>query len=620
MLWDNPFIQNVIDRFMVTFYISLVYGFIGAVGGVLCGILLICALKFRKRDIAKHKLVGLYFLYNLTSILIVHAALKLADLQLGLGLGKLIAIERYQDTIPILILVLLVVGIWGFIIIRLISISSLFDKLLVTWKRIMIMWGGLTVIAAVSLILTNLPTTEPFSKIEASVNEINPLTEGIRPYSIKGKVLLLGIDAATWTVLDPMIREEQLPNFSKLVNSGVSGNLETILPTFSPILWTSIATGKEPSKHGVLDVILTKLPGMSPLPLMHGMNPPLHLGTSFVLAILSYSPLSQKIPFTSNQRRVKTLWNILSEYEKTVQLVGWFTSWPAERVNGVMVTDYTLFSSWTHLLGKDVNRDLTYPPELIKEIRPYIRFPKSLTLEEVREFMEISDSKLRDLVSRDFHVSDKLAQFRTSYLSDQSYSDISLYLAKTHAADFTAIYLNGLDPVEHFFWHYFEPQFFEQILEEEMAKYGNTIENYYRFLDDKIGQFIQAWGDELTVIIVSDHGMQATGKLPWAGNHVDTAPPGIIIMNGPNINKGIKLKGANIFDITPTILYLMGLPMGKDIDGKVLFDAIDPNFIKQYPIKYITSHDFDFEYNSNPQESEINEVIKEKLKSLGYLN
>lgn len=618
ILWDNPYINSITDRLMLALYLSISYGILGVFGGILGGIVLACMIRFGKWDIEKNKLLSFYSVYFLTFIVLMHMGLRLTDLHLGLRLADLFGTGGSPaQFVIIMISVVVSVVLWGYVIIKVARIFFAFDNPLITWKRITFTWSGLTAITIAGLVLINSGTPVPGIAINENDQRIIKKSESS---SINGKVLLIGLDAATWSVMNPMIQNGQLPHFSRLIKTGTAGSLETVLPTFSPILWASIATGKKHSKHGVVDVILTDLPGMNPCPLEHGLSLPSHLGTSPVLFTLRQLPFAKKTPFTSNQRKTKTLWNILSERNKTVQIVGWFTTWPAEKVNGVMVTDYTTHSSWEELLGDDVNTTLTYPPELLEKILTYIRSPESLKLQEVKTFMNISKREFMSLVSQDFHITDKLAQFRTSYLSDQSYAAISLYLTKTHLADFTAIYLNGLDPVEHFFWHYQEPQFFQPIPKEEMAKYGHTIENYYRFLDKKVGQFIEVSGDEPTVIIISDHGMKATGELPWSGQHVETAPPGIIIMNGPNINKGVWLTKATIFDIAPTIIYLMGFPVGEDMDGTILVDAFDPNFINRYPVKYIPSYDYDFDYSSIPQESKINEVLKEKFRSLGYIN
>ena len=65
------------------------------------------------------------------------------------------------------------------------------------------------------------------------------------------RVLLIGVDAATWTVMRPLIDAGRLPTFKKLVSEGWSGTLRSMEPTVSPAIWTTIATGKVPDQHGI---------------------------------------------------------------------------------------------------------------------------------------------------------------------------------------------------------------------------------------------------------------------------------------------------------------------------------------------------------------------------------
>ncbi|MGA1238643.1 MAG: alkaline phosphatase family protein, partial [Limisphaerales bacterium] len=108
-------------------------------------------------------------------------------------------------------------------------------------------------------------------------------------------MLLLGWDAADWQVIRPLLAAGRMPNLAGLMARGVSGNIATLYPVLSPTLWTSIATGKRPPKHGVL-----------------GFSEPTHDG----LAVRPCSVLS---------RTTKAVWNILAQSGKRSIVVGW---WP----------------------------------------------------------------------------------------------------------------------------------------------------------------------------------------------------------------------------------------------------------------------------------------------------
>src|SRR5215472_4656502 len=124
------------------------------------------------------------------------------------------------------------------------------------------------------------------------------------------RVLLVGWDAADWKVIRPLIQAGKMPNVQRLVEQGSSGQIATLHPPLSPMLWTSIATGKRPFKHGVLGFT-------EPTPDARGIQ-----------------------PVTNLSRKAKALWNILNQNDLRSIVVGWWPSHPAEPISGVMVSDH----------------------------------------------------------------------------------------------------------------------------------------------------------------------------------------------------------------------------------------------------------------------------------------
>src|SRR5262245_34331298 len=117
------------------------------------------------------------------------------------------------------------------------------------------------------------------------------------------RVLLVGIDAATWDVMRPLMAAGRLPNVQRLVREGWSATLASMNPTISPAIWTSIATGHPPAANGIA-------------------------------GFLAPGPDGRDIPVTSNLRRREALWTIASRHARTVNVVGWYVTWPVEAVNG----------------------------------------------------------------------------------------------------------------------------------------------------------------------------------------------------------------------------------------------------------------------------------------------
>ena len=150
--------------------------------------------------------------------------------------------------------------------------------------------------------------------------------------SDKKKVMLIGWDAADWKVINELVEKGSMPNVGKMIESGTMGNMRTLSPVLSPMLWTSIATGKRPYKHGIF-----------------GFTEPTPNGDSVQ-------------PMTNTSRRCKAVWNILNQNDMKSLVVGWWPSHPAEPINGVMVSDF--FHKVPQETGRclEVNARL-YPPQ-----------------------------------------------------------------------------------------------------------------------------------------------------------------------------------------------------------------------------------------------------------------
>ena len=107
-----------------------------------------------------------------------------------------------------------------------------------------------------------------------------------------------------------------------------------------------------------------------------------------------------------------------------------------------------------------------------------------------------------------------------------------------------------------------------------------------------------------------------TDAKAWTGDHDEN---GIFIASGPQFKKGSTIENASVIDITPTILYIMGVPISKDIDGKILTDAIDNDFAAQNLPSFIDSDDDETGKDSDIYTKEDNNQIAQRLKDLGYL-
>ena len=184
----------------------------------------------------------------------------------------------------------------------------------------------------------------------------------------KTRVLVVGIDAGEWDVLGPLMDRGQCPNFTRLRATGSAGRLRSLLPlTRSPVIWASIATGKVPEKHGIQDFFAAKIGGEIQTEEAQGAG---------------------GRPMTSNLWKARPVWNILGALNRTVGVVGWWTTWPAQRVNGVLVSDYVQYEpKWV-----DGTTSLTYPDSLEAMVQSLRRTPQSVSWSEIFQFVAPFDT------------------------------------------------------------------------------------------------------------------------------------------------------------------------------------------------------------------------------------
>jgi predicted AlkP superfamily phosphohydrolase/phosphomutase/tetratricopeptide (TPR) repeat protein len=359
----------------------------------------------------------------------------------------------------------------------------------------------------------------------------------------KRKVLLVGWDSADWKVINPLLDAGKLPHLEQLVNGGVIGNLATLNPVLSPMLWTSIGTGKRPFKHGI-----------------HGFaEPDPHTGGVR--------------PITNLSRKTKAVWNILSQSGKKCVVVGWWPSHPAEPLpDGVMVSNHFQRAGnpdpsqpWPMPAGA------VHPARLAETLADCRVHPQELVAEMILPFVpkaaEIDQKKDRRLEGLAKTIADcsTIQAVATQLIQDEPW-------------DFMAVYFDAIDHFGHGFMKYHPPRQ-PWVPEKDFELYNGVIEAGYRYHDMMLGVLMAMAGPDTTVLLMSDHGFHPDNLRPSsipmepAGPAVEHRHYGIFALKGPGIKKDERVYGATVLDITPTLLSLFGLPVGRDMDGKPLVNV-----------------------------------------------
>lgn len=354
----------------------------------------------------------------------------------------------------------------------------------------------------------------------------------------KPRVLLIGWDAADWKVIQPLLAAGEMPNLARLLDGGLRGNLATLYPVLSPMLWTSIATGKRAYQHGIHGFI-------EPLPDGSGVRP---------ISILS--------------RRTKAFWNILNQNGYRSLVVGWWPSHPAEPLNGVMVSNH--FSLPVGAPGKmpPLPPGTVYPPALAQSLGELRVNPMELTGEFLRPFVP-------DYERVDQKQDKRLHMLGKIIAETMSIHAVATELLATQEWDFAGLYYSGLDHFGHGFMRYHPPQL-PQVEAQEFELYRHVIANAYRYHDAMLGALLQHADANTTVILMSDHGFHPDDQRPDyipaepAGPAIEHRHFGILCLKGPGLRRNETIYGASLLDIAPTVLSLFGLPSGRDMDGKVL--------------------------------------------------
>jgi tetratricopeptide (TPR) repeat protein len=321
------------------------------------------------------------------------------------------------------------------------------------------------------------------------------------------------------------------------------GNLATLRPILSPMLWNSIATGKRPDKHGILGF-------MEPDPQTGSVR-----------------------PVTSTSRKVKALWNILTQRGYKTHVLGWFAGHPAEPINGISVSDLhpyavaPLGEKWPLPPG-------SVHPDRLRETLAGLRMHPS----------EVGEAAILPWIPRAAEIDQEkdkgLQSFAKILAENCSIHNAATWILETQEWDFLAVYYNGIDHFCHGFMHYHPPRM-EGIPEDKFEIYKDVVNGAYRFHDMMLETLLRLAGPEATVLLVSDHGFHSDHLRPRgipaepAGPAVQHRPFGIFCMSGANIRHDERIYGATLLDVTPTVLSLFGLPVGEDMDGRVLLQAFE---------------------------------------------
>jgi len=516
---------------------------------------------------------------------------------------------------------------------------------------------------------------------------------GITESMLDKKILFIGFDGASKRILDKMIARKELPAIAKLISTGsYFHSPHSFMPCASPIIWTSVSSGKGPEKHGVKGFFDS-----------------------------TYS------------LKAKRIWEIFDDLRLPVGVMGHLLTWPPRKINdGFMIPSILALGKECYpeqygflweLTHDTENEKLISPQRMLKYFGDCYRSGIKLST-----FIEVA----LGFIKKRFPFMENLDRY--SFMSSISmrtkfYRDLFIHLYQEFNPKYSYFHFHLVDTYSHHYWQFMEPELFGDIPEGEVRRYGQKIFNAYRNVDAIIQNILDVLDEDTIVVIASDHGFKGMEKgerwfeqltlkaqrlvdldtkgdidisiiVPTihvrvrnatqekndyyrmflqnievledkkplfiideiepgdfllelnreidsiAGKHVEVdgkkilaeflmmsvqeytpgvhdEEDGILILNGPGVRKsGMQEETVHVYDIIPTILALCNMPVGKDMDGKVITAGIESDFLHKYPVHYINSYeDFgesDKDDGKRGFSDEESRNLREQLKNLGY--
>jgi hypothetical protein len=500
------------------------------------------------------------------------------------------------------------------------------------------------------------------------------------------KLIFFGIDGGTWRIIDRLLERGELPNLGALKCKGAWGVLQSLEPMISPVIWTSIASGKIPGKHGVKDFVVS-----------------------------------------AGSVRCKRFWDIAGGHGLSVGMLGYLVTWPPNRVHEFVIPGPFAQGPETHPPGLSFIREMDMSERTggAKWLQ-YLAFAWKGLRHGIRWRTLLGASRFH-LASKVFHPPYLSLFYEKRRVGLQIYADVFSYLCHRHHPDLVIFVTSLTDSTSHNYWKFLEAgRYGSELSPQEIDRYGERVYEAYREVDRVLGHLVTLCDEQTYLMVVSDHGFQSvledhsepldrvlqirpeaimraldlpanvrafgvrgrayfrdraekreinqrvahaiaslrvreTGRSLfrirltdsyvevglnsdiedyasisvqvsdgsiWSGgrfvagigevvsgvHHSD----GIVLLAGPGVTPGRQMSSASILDVAPTILYALGLPIGKDMDGHLLTEAFDDVFLIERPVEYIDTWEPEGAIYEEDTE-ELTDVVADRLRSLGYL-
>lgn len=392
-------------------------------------------------------------------------------------------------------------------------------------------------------------------------------------------VIVIGWDGADWQLLDALMAQGRMPELAALLAEGSSGTLRTMHPPLSPIVWTTMMTGRAPLDHGILD-------------------------------FTRFHPVTRlREPIGSDERRVPAVWTIASALGRSVGVFGMWATFPAERVDGVIVSDRLMsFQNGA------------------RSAMPHVVFPESrapwaeaaLAKAEASVTAAVLASYAPG-VDRDPRLAEGL---RRVLVETEVYDALAASWFVERRPDLTILYVQGTDAIGHLFAP-FRPPPMKGVPAADVAAWGGVADRYYEDVDRRLGAWRRrAKESGAALVVVSDHGFTWGAGRPAAATSAASATAGrwhrddgVYVLAGPGVVAAGASRGhGTVAQVAPTLLALLLIPPDRAMPGTLAGVGAAEGATADYAATLPRSS-----APVDPADGEAASDAIESLRSLGYI-
>ncbi|HKD19346.1 MAG TPA: alkaline phosphatase family protein [Thermoanaerobaculia bacterium] len=428
------------------------------------------------------------------------------------------------------------------------------------------------------------PSPAPAPDRDGDVASRTPRSSGGR-----APVIWLGFDGLDFELVDRLAAEGRMPNWKRLAAEGYTAKLRSFQPVLSPVVWTTIATGVGPDLHRVLD-------------------------------FQEVDPASgRKVPISGFSRAVPAVWNVAAASGRSVGVVGWWATHPAEEVSGFFISDHA-----SPILFEGLPRaGVAYPATLAPGVDQVAAREGVVSDAEIARFVDVPLEEIAR--SRGAGLSNPVAALSRILGATRVEQWIARDLYDRSLPDLMAVYFEGTDVIGHVFAPFVPPKT-ACVSDADFTRYHRAVDEYYAMIDGILGQWIRrAAEDGATLVVNSDHGFKWSSDRPCEESSLAVSMSGIwhrldgvFAAWGARVRKNPERGTASVFDLAPTVSSLLDLPVDRRVSGRVLSEAFAPlanprreDLFGRVAVRRVQAE------NLSPKD--VSEYAR-RLQSLGYLS